>query len=195
MNTNTNTFAKVLTRTADELYSDCELEIARQREIQNVNRKARNSLYLNSSKQIRKMEVLESILSSVPAGLLITVEGCRGDDVRGWMLGNAGSIVECVVKYHYGRAEDGHVSKTFGNERDFKMGAVNTEVKASLAPNALATPSEAEFTILVNTLGAWVIKKADVLGYVNNKGRLPANRECGKKIEWLSERLGLGEWA
>lgn len=195
MSKSSNTFAKVITRTADELYNDCELEIARQREIQNVNRKARNSLYLNSSKQIRKMEVLESILSSVPADLSITVEGCWGDDARGWTLGNAGSIVECVVKYHYNRTEGGHVSKTFGDERDFKMGAVNAEVKASIAPNALATPSEAEFTILVNTLGVWFIKKADALSYVNNKGRLPANRECGKRINWLSERLGLGEWA
>lgn len=192
MNKSTNTFANVITREAGNLYMDCELEIARQREIQRVNRKARNSLYLNSSKQIRKMEILESILLSVPAELFITVEGCWGDDARGWTLGNTGSIVECVVKYHFNRAENGHVSKTFGNERDFKMGAVNAEVKASLAPNALATPSEAEFTILVNTLGVWSIKKADVLEYVNNKGRLPANRECGKKIEWLSERLGLG---
>ena len=107
-------------------------------------------------------------------------------------LCNAGSIVEAVVKYHMTGHPD-EVSKTFGDGKDFRQGCVGAEVKASLTCNSLATPSEAEYTILVNQVGVFTIRKADVLSYVNKAGRLPFNKACGKRVEWLSERFGLGE--
>ena len=188
-----NTFSKnILTATASAMYDLCEAEIDRQKAIQAMGRKVNPSAYSNTSKQIQKMTVLESVLMSVPADLTITVEGCRGDDERGWALCNAGSIVEAVVKYHMtGHPEE--VSKTFGDGKDFKQGCVGAEVKASLTCNSLATPSEAEYTILVNQVGVFTIRKAEVLNYVNKAGRLPFNKACGKRVEWLSERFGLGE--
>ena len=96
-----NTFSKnILTATASAMFDLCEAEIDRQKAIQAMGRKVNPSAYSNTSKQIQKMTVLESVLMSVPADLTITVEGCRGDDERGWALCNAGSIVEAVVKYH-----------------------------------------------------------------------------------------------
>ena len=188
-----NTFSKnILTATASAMFDLCEAEIDRQKAIQAMGRKVNPSAYSNTSKQIQKMTVLESVLMSVPADLTITVEGCRGDDERGWALCNAGSIVEAVVKYHMTGHPD-EVSKTFGDGKDFRQGCVGAEVKASLTCNSLATPSEAEYTILVNQVGVFTIRKADVLSYVNKAGRLPFNKACGKRVEWLSERFGLGE--
>ena len=109
-------------------------------------------------------------------------------------LCNAGSIVECVVKYHFGVSKEA-VSKTFGDGYDFKLGCIPCEVKTSLTCNALATPSEAEFTLLVNAVGVWLIKKAEVMNYVNARGRLPFNLTAGKRIDWLADRLGLGDEA
>ena len=177
-----NTFSKnILTATASDMFDLCEAEIDRQKAIQAMGRKANPSAYSNTSKQIQKMIVLESVLMSVPADLTITVEGCRGDDERGWALCNAGSIVEAVVKYHMtGHPEE--VSKTFGDGKDFKQGCIGAEVKASLTCNSLATPSEAEYTILVNQVGVFTIRKANVLDYVNKAGRLPFNKACGKRV-------------
>ena len=84
-------------------------------------------------------------------------------------------------------------SKTFGDGKDFQQGCIGAEVKASLTCNSLATPSEAEYTILVNQVGVFTIRKAEVLSYVNKAGRLPFNKACGKRVVWLSERFGLGE--
>lgn len=199
-----NTYANVMTKSAGDMFNLCEREIERQNDLKTTENRIGRS---NCAKAIRKMEKLESILLSVPAETMFTVEGCRGDDVRGWSLCNAGSIVECVVKYHFSKEENSvlktfgykdavrfrHISKTFGDGYDFKMGCIPCEVKSSLTCNALATPSEAEFTLLVNAVGVWLIKKADVLNYVNARGRLPFNLTAGKRVDWLAERLGLDE--
>ena len=43
----------------------------------------------------------------------------------------------------------------------------------------------------MNAVGVWLIKKAEVMSYVNARGRLPFNLEAGKRIDWLSEMFGL----
>ena len=195
---NVNTFSGKMLIQAGDLVDLCEREIERQHEIQET-AETRNAKS-NCSKQVRKMELLENILMSVPCDLWYDLEGCRGDDVRGWTLCNAGSLVECTVKYHYGVFErtviNGKeaevVRKTYGPGVDLKQGFCPKEVKASLVANALATPSDTddEATTLVNAVGVWSIKKADVMSYVNKNGRLPHNVPCGKPIKWLAERLG-----
>lgn len=184
-----NTYSNVMTKSAGDMFDLCEREIERQNALKLTENRIGRS---NCAKAIRKMEKLESILMSVPAKTMFTVEGCRGDGERGWSLCNAGSIVECVVKYHMSTEKE-NVSKTFGDGYDFKLGCIPCEVKTSLTCNALATPSESEFTLLVNAVGVWLIKKADVLNYVNPRGRLPFNLEAGKRVDWLAERLGLDE--
>ena len=184
-----NTYSNVMTKSAGDMFDLCEREIERQNALKTTENRIGRS---NCAKAIRKMEKLESILMSVPAETMFTVEGCRGDNERGWSLCNVGSIVECVVKYHMS-AEKENISKTFGDGYDFKLGCIPCEAKTSLTCNALATPSEAEFTLLVNAVGVWLLKKADVLNYVNPRGRLPFNLEAGKRVDWLAERLGLDE--
>lgn len=184
-----NTYSNIMTKSAGDMFDLCEREIERQNALKLTENRIGRS---NCAKAIRKMEKLESILLSVPAETMFTVEGCRGDSERGWSLCNVGSIVECIVKYHMS-AEKENISKTFGNGYDFKLGCIPCEVKTSLTCNALATPSESEFTLLVNAVGVWLLKKADVLNYVNPRGRLPFNLEAGKRVDWLAERLGLDE--
>lgn len=184
-----NTYANIMTKSAGDMYDLCEREIERQNALKSTENRIGRS---NCAKAIRKMEKLESILLSVPAETMFTVEGCRGDETRGWSLCNVGSITECVVKYHLSKEKE-NISKTFGSGYDFKMGCIPCEVKTSLTCNALATPSEAEFTLLVNAVGVWLIKKAEVMSYVNARGRLPFNLEAGKRIDWLSEMFGLDE--
>ena len=92
-----NTYSKKMFVRAETLVDICEREIERQNELKATeNRNGRS----NCAKQIRKMERLENILMSVPQDLWYDLEGCRGDDVRGWALCNAGSLVECTVKFH-----------------------------------------------------------------------------------------------
>ena len=195
---NVNTYSGKMLVQAGNLVDLCEKEIERQHEIQNTakNRNAKS----NCAKQIKKMELMENILLSVPQSLWYDLEGCRGDDVRGWALCNAGSLVECTVKFHYGVYEETVINgeeakvvrKTDGPGVDMKEGFCPKEVKASLVANALATPSDTDdnATTLVNAVGVWSIKKADIMNCVNKNGRLPHNVPCGKPIKWLAERFG-----
>ena len=188
---NVNTFSGKMLVQATTLVDLCEKEIQRQHEIQDT-AESRNAKS-NCSKQVRKMELLENILMSVPQSLWYDLEGCRGDDVRGWTLCNAGSLVECTVKYHYGVFEktiiNGEgaevVRKTYGPGVVLKQGFCPKEVKASLVANALATPSDNDdgATTLVNAVGVWSLKKSEVMSYVNKNRRLPHNVPCGKPLK------------
>ena len=115
-----NTYANIMTKSAGDMFDLCEREIERQNTIKSTENRVGRS---NCAKAIRKMEKLESILMSVPAETMFTVEGCRGDNERGWSLCNVGSIVECVVKYHLSKEKE-NISKTFGSGYDFKMGCI-----------------------------------------------------------------------
>ena len=195
-----NTYSKKMFVRAETLVDICEREIERQNDLKTTENRTGRS---NCAKQIRKMERLENILMSVPQDLWYDLEGCRGDDVRGWALCNAGSLVECTVKFHYGVYEKGIdpetgkeckiVRKTYGAGVDLKIGFCPREVKSSLVANALATPSgiDDDSTILVNAVGVWSMKKADVMSYVNKDGRLPHNKPCGTPVKWLAERFGI----
>ena len=193
-----NTYSGKMLVQAGDLVDLCEREIERQHEIQE-NAETRNAKS-NCAKQVKKMQLMENILMSVPQSLWYDLEGCRGDDVRGWTLCNAGSLVECTIKYHYGVFEKTIINgkeaevvrKTYGPGVDLKQGFCPKEVKASLVANALATPSDTDdgATTLVNAVGVWTIKKSEVMSYVNKNGRLPHNVPCGKPIKWLAERFG-----
>ena len=61
----------------------------------------------NDKAQANKCEFIQYLLDSVPQDIVMTVEGCRGDGIkRDFNLANAGSVVECIVKYHLTKASD-----------------------------------------------------------------------------------------
>lgn len=142
----------------------------------------------NTAKTLGKINLVLDLLASVPEDVTFTVEGVRGNGkIRDAYLPNAGSVVECIVKYHQTNANE--IAKAFSG-LDTKVGAIKYEIKASLSANCLATPSESETTILVNKCGVFSIRKADIGCYTNKQGRLPYNQECGTPIQWLMARMG-----
>lgn len=178
----TNTYsATTLSLTAHDYIALCQAEIDRQEAHWTT----------NTAKACNKMRFLIQLLQSVSPDAVFSVEGCRGDTARGWTLPNAGSLVECIVKWHLCKHPE-KVEKAWEGV-DHVQGCIPYEIKSSIAPNALATPSEAECTLLVNACGAFIIKKADVLSYCKETKagpRLRYNVPCGYRIDWLSDRLG-----
>lgn len=160
-----------------------------------LDRNARKS-NSNDKAQANKCEFVQYLLDSVPQDIMLTVEGCRGDGiVRSFNLANAGSVVECIVKYHLTKARD--IAKTWNkDDRDVLSGCIGWEVKASCGAKFLATPSKSELTLLINLDGVSLIKKSRVLDYVNNANRLPARGVFGNRsfmVEYLEKALGLEE--
>lgn len=147
----------------------------------------------NLTAQRKKCEFVQTLLASVPCDVVFEIENCRGDgNIRDFDLANAGSVVECIVKYHLTKAHE--IAKTWDAASvDLYNGFIPWEIKASLGSKFLATPSQAECTLLVNLDGVSLIRKTEVLGLVNNKGRLPARGVFGKQslmIEYLNQALG-----
>lgn len=145
----------------------------------------------NASNDKTRVEFILARLENVPEDVKFSVEGCRGDMV-GEFFPNAGSLIECIVKYFLAGGKCKDISKSDMYDYDAQLGWAKFEIKSSVSPKHLATPSNVETTILVNKDGVYEIKKADVLGYVNKQGRLPYN---GKHInaykpEWLNKALG-----
>lgn len=144
----------------------------------------------NTAKNRQKLEFVENLLLNIPENVVFNIEGVRGNGViRQDYLPNMGSVVECIVKYFQTHNATQNVSKS-ELPFDTVFGWCKYEIKSSLSANSLATPSEAETTILVNLCGVFSIKKADVLSYVNKQGRLPHNKPCGKPIMWLMRKMG-----
>lgn len=142
----------------------------------------------NKAKNEMKLNNVLNLLASVPEDVVFMVEGVRGNGkIRENYIPNLGSVVECIVKYHNKNTDE--ISKSFDGV-DLTKGCIKYEIKSSLSPNALATPSEAETTILVNACGVYKLYKREVLNYVNKQGRLPYNKPCGTLMVKLTEMLG-----
>lgn len=149
---------------------------------------------LKKYKEIKKISLLLSMVESATFESL-KVEGVRGNTSDRKML-NAGSVVECLVKSHFKGYDN--LYKTFSDlKSDYQNGFLNVEVKASL-PNARNTALKERATvILVNCLGAYLIKKSvsmDLL--VDTQGRYYENVDYSvfegvRRIGTLSKSLGL----
>ena len=181
----TNTFSKVFhTYQKSTLLRMVQAEEARLQE----NRDS------NTSKQLKKLDLFKQIVNSIDNNVKITAEGVRGNgDIREFNMLNIGSVTECIVKYHLSKVPTKRLEKEVAGAYDLKFGTWNVEIKASLAGTSLASPSRCETTLLINTLGAFLIKKNDVEMYVNKAGRLPYNKPCGRRYKALSAALGYGE--
>lgn len=149
----------------------------------------------NKRKQVNKCRFVQYLLDSMPENVVITVEGCWGDGViRQGCLANAGSVVECIVKYHLHNTES--VCKAWQeSEHDTTQGCMPWEVKFSANCKFLATPSPKALTLLVNADGISLIKKAEVLGLVDKKGKLPCKGVYGNRnnpfLQRLAESMGM----
>ena len=167
----------IIKQTVNEINKMLNNELARLE----ILRKAKDT---NANKNITKINNLKKLLANFDDSVVIEVENCRGDEIiRNFALVNIGSVVECLVKLCYTKANE--MSKTWCGI-DYK----HTEIKASLSANSLSTPATDKSTLLVNMLGVYRINKADVQMYTNKQGRLPHNKPCGKRVEWLSKMLG-----
>lgn len=148
----------------------------------------------NTSKQLKKLDLFRQIVSSIDSNVQITAEGVRGNgEIREFNMLNIGSVTECIVKYHLSKVPVKRLEKEVAGVYDLKHGTWNLEIKASLAGTSLASPSRRETTLLINRLGAFLIKKNDIELYVNKAGRLPYNKPCGRRYKTLSAALGYGE--
>lgn len=149
----------------------------------------------NKRKQINKCRFVQYLLDSMPESVVITVEGCWGDGViRSGCLANAGSVVECIVKYHLTHTES--VCKAWASEQaDATQGCMPWEVKFSANCKYLATPSPKALTLLVNADGISLIRKAEVLSLVDKKGKLPCKGIYGNRnnpwLQRLAEAMGM----
>jgi len=146
----------------------------------------------NFNKQIKKLNFLEILITNIDDTTLFVVEGVRGNgDIRNFEMFNAGSLAECIVNYFY-TSNPVEIVKS-GLQYDRKRGFLNVEIKSSLSCNCLATPSEKEFTILVNACGVFEIKKSEIMLYVNNQNRLPYNKPCGRLNQRLTTLLCIND--
>ena len=145
----------------------------------------------NALKDITRTNFILDRIQNIPADVIFEVEGCYGDAADEFFP-NGGSVVECAVKYFVGGQKSKVITKSADYASDLKMGCMPYEVKTSLSPRHLATPSKQELTLLVNNDGAVCIKKAEVEQYLNKQGRLPFSGEGidGYRPEWLNKALG-----
>ena len=179
--------------TANEMYNLFESERKNALNRYNAYYKQYGKGDSNLTAQRKKCEFVQDLLASVPQNTVLVVENCRGDGViRDFALANAGSVVECLVKYHLTKATE--IAKQWDTaSKDFRNGCVDWEIKASLGAKFLATPSDKECTLLVNLDGVSLIRKADVLKIVNKQNRLPARGLYGKRsmlTEFLNGAFG-----
>lgn len=152
----------------------------------------------NNNAQIKKCEFMLYLLCAVEDDTVITVETCRGDDeLRGFALANAGSVVECLVNALMDKNAKGEYGKTWNDDNeDVMVGNVKYEVKFSGESHYLATPAKDDKPIiLINRDGVSVIRKADIAEAVNARGKLPARGLFGKRnhptVLYLENALGL----
>ena len=147
----------------------------------------------NAANERARVGFILDRLVNVPEDVVFELEGCRGDYKD--FFPNAGSVIECAVKYFATGRKFNRISKSELYSKDMTMGCIDWEIKASVSPAHLSTPSKDELTLLVNRDGAYLIRKADTLKYVNKNGRLPFHGTHIKayKPEWLNKALGYAE--
>jgi hypothetical protein len=151
----------------------------------------------NKRKQVNKCRFVQYLLDSLPSNVMITTEGCWKDGIiREGQLSNAGSVIECIVKYHLKHTDS--VCKAWtDDEADAMQGCMAWEVKYSVNCKFKSTPAKEALTLHVNPDGISLIKKADVMSIADSKGKLPWYGIYGNRnhpwLQRLTEAMGLEE--
>ena len=146
----------------------------------------------NRNKDIKKYNLVINLLDMVDKQTLLTVEGVRGSASRPFDMPNCGSLAECIANYYFDHMPKNEYSKHFrDDEIDLSMGCMPFEVKASLSANSKNTRANGDKPVLlINAVGIWFIKKADVKVLADDYGRFKYNVEYGKPCEWLMKKAG-----
>ena len=152
----------------------------------------------NNNGGIHKCNYAIYLLDSLSSDTILTIEGCWGDMViRDFCLSNSGSVVECIIKAILDRENKQEYCKAWlDSENDAKNGFNALEVKASLDSHFKCTPAQGnKTTLLVNRSGVSIIRKCDVQGCTDSKGRLPSTGLFGSRenfmVKWLEQMLGI----
>lgn len=161
-----------------------EIKQAYEFDIEMLRQDKKNS---NRSKLIQRDKLMLQMLDTVPADLYISAEGTPTDSAKI----NAGSLAECLLKYHMSKEKASAVEKS-GGAYDAKRGCVDVEIKLSINGSCYNTPVKDEMLVyLINRDGVFMIKKSEIASIINKKGILPHKEWDGAKhIKSLEKALG-----
>lgn len=138
----------------------------------------------NRSKLIQRNNLMLQFLRTVPEDLRISCEGTISNHYKL----NAGSLTECILRYHMNKEKPTEISKN-GGRFDGKQGCIDVEIKLSVNGSCYNTPIEnPSLVYLVNRDGVYSVRKADIEA-LPPKAKLPFFGG-GRKIEWLSKAMG-----
>ena len=144
----------------------------------------------NTNKKLTALRLVKQLASSVPQDLIVKgVESVKnnGKAVRDFEMFNLGSFCETIMGYHKRPYNVKTMSKSQGLN-DYK----DFEFKVSLSGTCKNTPVKAneQKIIVVNQLGAFVLKGKEIYTTCDKYGRYPNNKEIGVRDNRLSELLG-----
>ena len=138
----------------------------------------------NRTKLIQRNALMLQFLRTVPEDLRISCEGTISNHYKL----NAGSLTECILRYHMNKAKPTEIAKA-GGAWDAKRGFFDVEIKLSVNGSCYNTPIQVPcLTYLVNRTGVYMMRKAEVLA-LPPKAKLPFIGG-GERIEWLSKAMG-----
>lgn len=140
----------------------------------------------NRTKLIQRDKLMLQFLATVPETLYISAEGTPTDSAKV----NAGSLTECIVKYHLAKADLKDVEKS-GGLYDTKRGCIDVEIKLSVNGSCYNTPiAEPMLIYLVNRDGVFMVRKSEI-DELAPKGKLPYKEwEDATHIKSLEKALG-----
>ena len=152
------------------------LEMERKQHIRNTNR----------TKIVQRNNLMLQFLKTVPETLYISAEGTPTDNAKI----NAGSLTECIVKYHLAKSPLKEVEKS-GGLYDTKRGCIDVEIKLSVNGSCYNTPiADPMLIYLVNREGVFMVRKHEI-DEVAPKGKLPYTGWDGAThIKSLEKALG-----
>lgn len=141
----------------------------------------------NRSKLIQRDMLMLQFLRTVPTDMCISCEGT----FTGAAKLNAGSLTECILRYHMEGDPEVKTLVKSGGLYDAKRGCVDVEIKLSVNGSCYNTPiQEPTLVYLVNRDGVFYIKKADI-DTVAPKGKLPFKSCEGlAMIKSLTKKMG-----
>ena len=143
----------------------------------------------NANKRIKNYQKVLDLLENIPNHIKLETETTQNGKY------NIGTLVECILKAVADNFEhDTYTKATHGT--DIKIGNKNYEIKTGIGcyskPTACKPNQKGKYqaTILVNANGIWLINADDVAKYLDKKGCLPYNQNCGKHYQRFEKALG-----
>jgi hypothetical protein len=139
----------------------------------------------NTVRLMQRDKMMLDFLKTVPSDLVIDAEGTPADRNKV----NAGSLTECILRYHMAKNKPEEISKS-GGLFDAKRGCIDVEIKLSLNGSCFNTPiKEKSLLYLVNNEGVFMVKKSEI-DVITTNGKLPYKEWDGaERIDWLDKLM------